>query len=55
MIQRLKKNLHPKFVSIILAGALPIVDLFCPEIEVIRGVLWKRSFFIVIFVRIQPL
>lgn len=48
-------NNHMIMVKIILAGAIPIVDLFCPEIKVIRGVLIQRSFFVVVWIPIRPL
>lgn len=53
-IKRFLSN-HMTMVQIILAGALPIVDLFCPEIKVIRGVLIQRSFFVVVWIPIRPL
>lgn len=57
LISTLKKflNNHMTMVKVILAGAIPIVDLFCPEIKVIRGVLIQRSFFVVVWIPIRPL
>ena len=41
---------HRRLTALILAGALPIVDVFCPQIEVANGRLWFRSFFKVTFI-----